>query len=131
MIHTFLDPLVECHVKSFLKLIISFLVQPLHHLSSLLIVTSSQVRVGTPLPLQPCCISGLGPEGLLHGHPVLIMRQDNAGENKKLEQQLHSADWKLQVKMEYRAADTPQQNALVELKIYYLAAKARAAMNAA
>jgi hypothetical protein len=29
-----------------------------------LIVTSSQVRVGTPLPLLSCCISGLGPEGL-------------------------------------------------------------------
>jgi hypothetical protein len=44
------------------------------------------------------------------------MRQDNAGENKKLEQKLHSADWKLQVKMEYNtAADTPQQNALVKL----------------
>ncbi len=50
------------------------------------------------------------------GYPVLIMRQDNAGENKKLEQKLHSADWKLQVKMEYNtAADTPQQNALVKL----------------
>jgi hypothetical protein len=28
------------------------------------------------------------------GHPVLIMRQDNAGENKKLEKRFHSADWK-------------------------------------
>ena len=26
------------------------------------------------------------------GYPVLIMRQDNAGENKKLEERLHSAD---------------------------------------
>jgi hypothetical protein len=33
--------------------------------------------------------------------------------------------------MEYTAADTPQQNALVELKCTYLAAKARAAMHAA
>jgi hypothetical protein len=41
------------------------------------------------------------------------MRQDNAGENKKLERRLHSADWKLPVKMEYTAANTPQQNALV------------------
>jgi hypothetical protein len=48
-----------------LKLAISFFVQPLHHLSSLPIVTSSQVRVDMPLPLQSCCISGLGPEGLL------------------------------------------------------------------
>ncbi len=29
-----------------------------------LIVTSSQVRVGMPLPLLSCCISDLGPEGL-------------------------------------------------------------------
>jgi hypothetical protein len=42
------------------------------------------------------------------GNPVLIMRQDNAGENKKLEKRLHSADWKLPVKMGYTAANTPQ-----------------------
>jgi hypothetical protein len=47
------------------------------------------------------------------GYPVLIMRQDNAGENKKLDNRLHSAYWKLPVKMEYTAANTPQQNALV------------------
>jgi hypothetical protein len=35
------------------------------------------------------------------------------------------------VKTEYIAADTAQQNALVELKYTYLAAKARAAMHAA
>jgi hypothetical protein len=35
------------------------------------------------------------------------------------------------VKTEYTAADTPQQNALVELKCTFLAAKARAAMHAA
>ncbi len=33
--------------------------------------------------------------------------------------------------MEYKAADTPQQNALVEVKFTYFAAKARAAMHAA
>jgi hypothetical protein len=33
--------------------------------------------------------------------------------------------------MEYTATDTPQQNALVELKFTYLAAKARAAIHAA
>ncbi len=72
MIHTFLNPSVECQVKSFLKLIISFLVQPLHHLFSLLIVTSSQIRVGMPLPLWSCCISGLGPEGLLYKHTIPV-----------------------------------------------------------
>jgi hypothetical protein len=65
------------------------------------------------------------------GYPVLIMRQDNAGENKMLEMRLQNADWKLPVKMEYTAANTPQQNALVEVKVTYLAAKARAAMHAA
>jgi hypothetical protein len=64
------------------------------------------------------------------GYPVLIMRQDNAGENKKLEKRIHGADCKLPVKMEYPAANTPQQNALVEVKLTYLAAKARAAMHA-
>ncbi len=53
-----------------LKLIISFLVQSLHHLSSLLIITSSQVRVSTPLPLWSCSISGLGPEGLQHNRTI-------------------------------------------------------------
>jgi hypothetical protein len=65
------------------------------------------------------------------GHPVLIMRQDNAGENKKLEKRLQSAEWKLPVKMEFTAAYTPQKNALVEVKFTYLASKARAAMHAA
>ncbi len=35
------------------------------------------------------------------------------------------------MKMEYTAANTPQQNALVEVKFTYLAGKARAAMHAA
>jgi hypothetical protein len=59
------------------------------------------------------------------------MRQDNAGENKELEQRLHSTDWKLLVKMEYTAADTIQKNSLVEMKFTYLSAKARVAMHAA
>jgi hypothetical protein len=65
------------------------------------------------------------------GYPVLQLRQDNAGENKTLEKRLQTADWKLQVKMKYTAANTPQQNALVEVKFTSLAAKARAAMIAA
>ncbi len=71
MIHTFLNPLVECQVKSFLSLIISFLVQQQHLLLLSLIVASSQVRVGTPLPFLSCCISGLGLEDLLHRGPYL------------------------------------------------------------
>ncbi len=53
-----------------LKLIISILVQLQHLLLPSLIVTSSQVRVGTSLPLWSCCISGLGPEGLCYGTVV-------------------------------------------------------------
>jgi hypothetical protein len=44
---------------------------------------------------------------------------------------LQSADWKLQVKMKYTAADTPPKNALAELKFTYLSAKARTATHAA
>jgi hypothetical protein len=65
-IHIFLDPSVESQLESFLSLIVSFLVQLQHLLLPSLIGTSSQVRVGTPLPLRLCCISGLGPKGLLH-----------------------------------------------------------------
>jgi hypothetical protein len=60
-----------------LKLIISFLVQLQHLLLSSLIVTSSQVRVGTPFPLQSCCISGLGPEGLWHNCMVPVWSPGN------------------------------------------------------
>ncbi len=59
------------------------------------------------------------------------MRKENTGENNTLEKRLQSANWKMLVKMEYTAANTPQQNALVEVKFIYLAAKARAAMHAA
>jgi hypothetical protein len=53
-----------------LKLIISFLVQLQHLLFHFLIVTSSPVRVGMPLPLLLCCISGLGQKGLLQVVPL-------------------------------------------------------------
>ena len=53
------------------------------------------------------------------------------GKTRNLKKRLQGADWKLPVKMEYTAANTPQQNALVEVKLTYLAAKARAAMHAA
>ncbi len=56
-----------------LKLIISFLVQLQHCPLPSLIVTSSQVRVGAPLPLLSCCISGLGPEGLQHNRMLPVV----------------------------------------------------------
>jgi hypothetical protein len=56
-----------------LKLIISFLVQLQHLLLLSLMVTSSQIRVGTPLPLLSCCISGLGTEGLRHNCMIPVV----------------------------------------------------------
>ncbi len=107
MIHTFLDPLVECQVKSFLRLIIYSVIYSYQYfhpsscyhllpqlgtlhltlhvylrlgnrlsattLTPSLIVTSSQVRVGMPLPLLLCCISGLGPEGLRHNCTIPVV----------------------------------------------------------
>ncbi len=86
-----------------LKLIISFLVQLQHLLLPSRIVTSSQVRVGTPLPLQLCSISGLGPEGLRHNRMIpcsppvwspgnllrvtLASRENSASENLQQETQ--------------------------------------------
>jgi hypothetical protein len=55
-----------------LKLILSFLVQLQHLLFHSLIVTSSPVRVGMPLPLLLCCISGLGQKGLLHNRTIPV-----------------------------------------------------------
>ncbi len=60
-----------------LKLIISSLVQLQHLLLPSLIVTSSQVKVGTPLPLGLCCISGLGLEGLRHNCTILVWSPSN------------------------------------------------------
>jgi hypothetical protein len=60
-----------------LKLIIPFLVQLQHLRLPSLIDTSSQVRVDTPLPLWSCCISGLGPEGLLHNRTIPVWSPGN------------------------------------------------------
>ncbi len=62
--------LLACRLK------ITF-VQLQHLLLPSLIVTSSQVRAGMPLPLRSCCISGLGPEGLLHNPMILVWSPGN------------------------------------------------------
>jgi hypothetical protein len=76
-----INMLLACRLKiTFifsLKIIISFLVQLQHLLLPSLIVTSSQVRVGTPLPLLSCCICGLGPDGLLHNHTIPVWSPGN------------------------------------------------------
>ena len=66
----FLTRQLRASLESFLSLIISFSEQLQHNLLPSLLVTSSQVRVGTPLPLLSCCISGLGPEGLRHNRTI-------------------------------------------------------------
>jgi hypothetical protein len=59
-------------------------------------------------------------------HPIAIIRQDNAGENKKLATLAHSKDWKHETIFEKKARKTLQQNSYAELAFMVLAAKARA-----
>ena len=66
-----------------------------------------------------------------HEHPILIIRQDNAGENKKLVTLAHSKEWKLETNFENTARRTPRQNSYAELAFTVIAAKTRAVMNAA
>ncbi len=68
-----------------------------------------------------------------HGHPISIIRQDNAGENKKLIMLAHSKEWKwkLETPFENTARKTPQQNSLAENAFTRIASKTRAVMNAA
>jgi len=39
---------------------------------------------------------------------------DNAGENKALQSRVNSVDWKLNIKVEYTALNTPQENSLAK-----------------
>jgi hypothetical protein len=64
-------------------------------------------------------------------HPILIIRQNNAGKNKKLVTLAQSQDWKLETIFENTACKTPQQNSYVKLAFTVIAAKTRAVMNAA
>lgn len=65
------------------------------------------------------------------GRPVLYLRQDNTGKNLKLVARCKSADWKLNLKVEYTAKKTPQQNSQAETYFTTIAARARAMMAAA
>jgi hypothetical protein len=67
----------------------------------------------------------------LHGHLILIIRQDNAGENKKLVTLAHSKEWKLATIFENTALKTPQQNSFAENAFTAIASKTRAVTNAA
>ena len=61
-----------------------------------------------------------------NGMIVRYLRCDNAGENKKLEERINGANWKLNIQFEYTARDTPQQNHLAELAFATIANRGRA-----
>jgi hypothetical protein len=65
------------------------------------------------------------------GHPISIIRQDNAGENKKLVMLAHSQEWKIETIFENTACKTSQQNSYAELAFTVIASKTRVVMNAA
>jgi hypothetical protein len=65
------------------------------------------------------------------GHPILILRQDNAKENLALIKMAKSQTWKLTFKEELRARKMPQQNSKAETAFTVIAAQARSMMNAA
>jgi hypothetical protein len=46
---------------------------------------------------------------------IKILRMDNAGKNKLLQQRCESKDWQFAMKYEYTGRDTPHHNQLAEL----------------
>ena len=62
------------------------------------------------------------------GKIVTHLRLDNAGENVKLKERCESSDWKLDIKFEFTARDTPQQNSLAEVSFATIANRGRALM---
>jgi hypothetical protein len=65
-----------------------------------------------------------------HGHPIEIIRQENACKNKKPVTLAQSKDWKLETIFENTSQKTPQQNSYAKLAFMVIAAKTRAIMNA-
>eukprot|EP00957_Ditylum_brightwellii_P002157 165917-Ditylum_brightwellii.AAC.1 len=59
---------------------------------------------------------------------VQTMRCDNAGENKLFKKKSDSADLKLNVKFEYTASETPQQNSLAEVSFATIGNRGRTMM---
>jgi hypothetical protein len=66
-----------------------------------------------------------------NGKAFSHVRMDGAGENKTLKMRSDSSDWKLNLKYEITARDTPQMNHLVELGFATLANRGRAMMTQA
>jgi hypothetical protein len=59
----------------------------------------------------------------VQGHLIAIIRQDNAGKNKKLVTLAHVKDWKHNSIFKNMARKTPQQNSYAESAFAVLAAK--------
>ena len=66
-----------------------------------------------------------------NNHKVDVLRMDNAGENKHLAKRAQSAQWKLPIKFEFTARDTPEQNHLAEIAFVTIMNRVRAMMIAA
>jgi hypothetical protein len=64
------------------------------------------------------------------GHPILILRQDNAKENLALIKMAKSQAWKLTFKEGLMARKMPQQNSKAETAFTVIAAQSRSMMNA-
>jgi hypothetical protein len=66
------------------------------------------------------------------GMPVKFLRCDNAGENVSLEKAIKGKAWQMtNLKLEYTARDTPQQNSIAELSIFHTVLKAKTMLRAA
>lgn len=63
------------------------------------------------------------------GIGITHLRLDNAGENKLLKKRSESAAWKMNIKFEFTARDTPQQNSIAEVAIATIANRGRAMMH--
>jgi hypothetical protein len=62
------------------------------------------------------------------GREAKIIRLNNAGENKLLQQRSQSEDWKLNIDYEFTARDTSHQSHLAELGFTHLTNYGRALM---
>jgi len=65
------------------------------------------------------------------GNGSAKLRMDNAGENIKLKQRMESSAWKLPIKVEFTARNTPQQNSPAETSFTTITGRAKAMFNAA
>ncbi len=68
---------------------------------------------------------------LMQGHPIKILRQDNAKENVAAINMAQGKDWKIVFKAEFTVQKTPQQNLIAETAFMVIAAQAQSMMNAA